>query len=349
MEGMHAAFLADPIDASNALLEPHRIPRQLEVDDRTAAFVQIEPLAGGIGGQEHAAAAAREPLELDPTLLPRHAPMEHGAVARQAPTYMEQGVAVLGEHDGLLAEPSEPSEQPLEQDELRFACAGRNRACGDDLQQPALAAGIAQDRRELGRLVARVELSGIGQRQQQLPAAIWITGMHRRESSSDRLRQGVRARERAFLEHGDRQPCVARRLRVGGDGGGQIGDRRVHFTFGRTGRDQDAVHAPAAAQRDLLPASAKDQQAVAGLGADAAERVECGPAPAVRGRGEQRHIRRPAADGADGVEPVAAGPGAVGFIHDDEVPSAGDQRRLHLGALDVVERRDRDGAPSSMD
>ena len=46
---------------------------------------------------------------------------------------------------------------------------------------------------------------------------------------------------------------------------------------------------------------------------------------------------------------IAAGPGAVGFIHDDEVPSAGDQGRLHLGTLDVVERRDRDGAPSSMD
>ncbi len=81
------------------------------------------------------------------------------------------------------------------------------------------------------------------------------------------------------------------------------------------------------AQCDLLPAAPEDQQAIAAVGADLAQGLECGPAAAVGRRGEQHDVRRPAADGLNGRESIAAGPGAVRLVHDDQVPSAGRQCR----------------------
>ena len=46
------ALLADPIDPADALLEAHRIPRQLEVDDQTTRALKVEPLGGRIGGKQ---------------------------------------------------------------------------------------------------------------------------------------------------------------------------------------------------------------------------------------------------------------------------------------------------------
>ena len=60
---MHLARLADPIDATDALLEAHRVPRQLEVHHEPAAMLQVEALAGRVRGEEHAEAAAREAAE----------------------------------------------------------------------------------------------------------------------------------------------------------------------------------------------------------------------------------------------------------------------------------------------
>ena len=49
VERVHAARLADPIDASDPLLETHRIPRQLEVDHHTTGMVKIQSFAAGVG------------------------------------------------------------------------------------------------------------------------------------------------------------------------------------------------------------------------------------------------------------------------------------------------------------
>src|SRR4029079_9068969 len=55
MKGVDAASLADAINAAHSLLEPHRIPRQFEVHDDPAVVVQVEPFAGSVGRQQHAA------------------------------------------------------------------------------------------------------------------------------------------------------------------------------------------------------------------------------------------------------------------------------------------------------
>ena len=57
MDGVNRADLADAIDAADSLLEPHRIPRQLEIDD-----------AAGSGG------AGSTPRQ------PRRSPAEFGTV-----------------------------------------------------------------------------------------------------------------------------------------------------------------------------------------------------------------------------------------------------------------------------
>ena len=51
--GMHGPALADAVDAADALLEPHRVPRQFKIDDEPAGVMQIEPFAGGVGGEQH--------------------------------------------------------------------------------------------------------------------------------------------------------------------------------------------------------------------------------------------------------------------------------------------------------
>ena len=56
---VHGAALPEAIDAADALLEPQRIPRQLDIDDQPAAMMQVEAFAGGIGRDEHVDAARR--------------------------------------------------------------------------------------------------------------------------------------------------------------------------------------------------------------------------------------------------------------------------------------------------
>ena len=55
MDGVNRADLADAIDAADSLLEPHRIPRQLEIHDEPAAVMQVQPLASRVGRQQNPA------------------------------------------------------------------------------------------------------------------------------------------------------------------------------------------------------------------------------------------------------------------------------------------------------
>src|SRR6516162_5606949 len=59
MNGMNGPALTDAIDAADALLEPHRIPRQLEIDDKAAVLVKVEALGGGIGREQYRVARGR--------------------------------------------------------------------------------------------------------------------------------------------------------------------------------------------------------------------------------------------------------------------------------------------------
>ena len=62
-DGVNAALLAEPIDAADALLEPQRIPRQLDIDDQPAAMMQVQSFTRGIGRDQHFETAAIERVD----------------------------------------------------------------------------------------------------------------------------------------------------------------------------------------------------------------------------------------------------------------------------------------------
>ena len=57
------ALLAEPVDAADALLEPQRVPRQLDIDHQPAAVMQVQAFAGGVGGDEHIDLAVIERID----------------------------------------------------------------------------------------------------------------------------------------------------------------------------------------------------------------------------------------------------------------------------------------------
>ena len=60
VHGVDASRLTDALDAADSLLEAKRRPWQLEVDHKAAAMLKVEPLAGGIGGEEQPRGAVGE-------------------------------------------------------------------------------------------------------------------------------------------------------------------------------------------------------------------------------------------------------------------------------------------------
>ena len=57
---MDAARLADALDAAYALFETEWSPWQLEVDHQAATVLKVEPLAGGVSGEEEPCGATGE-------------------------------------------------------------------------------------------------------------------------------------------------------------------------------------------------------------------------------------------------------------------------------------------------
>ena len=68
---MHAAGLTDALDAADPLFETQRRPGQLEVDDETTTLLEVEPLAGGVGGEEESSGAVGEAAQVLVTLAAR--------------------------------------------------------------------------------------------------------------------------------------------------------------------------------------------------------------------------------------------------------------------------------------
>ncbi len=79
---VHGAALAESIDAADALLEPQRIPRQLEIDHEPAAMMQIESLARGIGRDEHIDAPSLNASTADRRQIGRHTAVNRGCSPR---------------------------------------------------------------------------------------------------------------------------------------------------------------------------------------------------------------------------------------------------------------------------
>ena len=100
--------LADAVDAAEPLLEAVGVPRQVVVDHQVRAL-EVDALAGGVGGEQHLhlGVVLERLLRLQPLLAP-HAAVDHddGLCAaeqrRDAVLEVVQRVAVLGEDDELL-------------------------------------------------------------------------------------------------------------------------------------------------------------------------------------------------------------------------------------------------------
>ena len=60
VDGAHDVRLADTVDAADALFDPHRVPRHVEVDDDVAEL-QVQALAAGVGRDQDCARRARTP------------------------------------------------------------------------------------------------------------------------------------------------------------------------------------------------------------------------------------------------------------------------------------------------
>ena len=109
-------FLAVAVDAADALFQAGRVERDVEVDEPVAVRLQVDPLAGGVGGdQDPDVLLVRRGGELRADVLPflgRGGALDHRepvpfpvAVLVQDPDDPVEGLGVLGEHDDALVGP----------------------------------------------------------------------------------------------------------------------------------------------------------------------------------------------------------------------------------------------------
>ena len=104
----------------------------------------------------------------------------------------------------------------------------------------------------------------------------------------------------------------------------------------------EAMDTTPRSERGILATTAKGEQPVIREASEPAERHERILVPAVRSRREHHHVRRERAKCGNRVMTLRARRNTVCFVHDHDVPAAGERRRQHLRTLHVVDRRDRD-------
>ena len=136
--------LADPIDAADALLDPHGVPRHVVVDQR-AAELEVQPFGRGVGAQQQVGVAVAEAaLDLfavddSPLVVVADRTLAAAAGEAQQPVaplpegapQKVHGVGVLREHHDLgVSVPRQLVQVPDQPSELAVRRQG-----GDTLQQ----------------------------------------------------------------------------------------------------------------------------------------------------------------------------------------------------------------------
>jgi len=128
MECMNGPVLADPIDATNPLFEPHGVPRQLEVDHHATATLKIQPFTCCVGREKDRPATAGKIVERGASFPARQAAMENGACGWESLLNMEKGVPVLGEDDCRFVQAFQTSKEADERSDFGFPdCRGAGR------------------------------------------------------------------------------------------------------------------------------------------------------------------------------------------------------------------------------
>ncbi len=137
MDRVYDTRLANAIDTADSLLEPRRIPRQLEIDDPSAAMVQVQPFASRIGRQKNPTPAVGEIVDRRTAFVAREASVQHHHRLTKSQAEMQQGIAEFREdHDWL----GDASEQPRESQHLGLGLTGPLRGVAKRAQQQSFPA-----------------------------------------------------------------------------------------------------------------------------------------------------------------------------------------------------------------
>ena len=315
---VHDASLPKPIDAANTLLEPQRIPRQLDIDDQPAAMMQVQSLAGRIGRDEHVGATCVERIDRVAPHVGCEPPVNGDDPLRRRAEAVDDGierVAVFGEHDDRLAR---DGEQSMQAPNLRTGSAARCQ-CDQALDGAALFRGVVQSWRSQHRIrfciVGVIRLFPRQRRLGRLGRDVSQQGKPAMERTGDcRHRRCRPPRHR----HGDQADGAVvtpardpHRPRVTLDAGQQC-----RLFIGRA----DAQHMRAAGngEADIAAASAEDRDRIAGC-AHRGEVFERRSIARVRRRRDQHAPRRPRRDPRCCGAAIGAGRKVMRLVGDHEI------------------------------
>ena len=109
VKDVNPTVLSNAIDAADALLEAHRVPWQLEVDDDPAVVVKVQPFAGCVGGEQNA--ALPECGDCLSTCVARERPVKNVCSRCDTVADMCQRVAILRKDDRWFSQPSKQTSE----------------------------------------------------------------------------------------------------------------------------------------------------------------------------------------------------------------------------------------------
>ena len=232
---VHAPALTDPIDPPDPLLQPHRVPRQLDVDDEATPSVEVEPFAGGVRRQQHAGAARVEGILRLAALGARESAVQYGnrAVRPERLQCSVERVAILGEDDCGL---TRPPEQCGDARQFAFRHGGEPcrvaQGCEETQLAPRLVEpGFPQRCGHVG--VGGVRLAGIVEWQHRLFRRI-IAWAEQVEAMRHRTSKRPGAGSTPLQEHRHRQSrSGGSRAALAPDGARVLAQQRVHPLLGR--------------------------------------------------------------------------------------------------------------------
>ncbi|HEY3672015.1 MAG TPA: hypothetical protein VGN51_13845 [Acidimicrobiia bacterium] len=148
---MHVTLLPEAVHAADALLDAHRVPREVVVDDAVGGL-QVEPLGPGFRGQQDGSRPSEVVERAEPSLR-IHATVvgrNLAAVLFEYPGQVVERVGVLGEDDDLA---------------LVLLVA---RPVGDQVEQCSLTAGDPEVDREIRQLDEEVPHPSVAVRSRDL-------------------------------------------------------------------------------------------------------------------------------------------------------------------------------------
>lgn len=100
MYGVDRPQLAEAVDSADALFEPNRIPRKLEIDDKAASRLKVESLGARIRCQQQIGDAGIERVNSGSSFHGRQPTMQQCDAPKRPQCFFEHGerVSILGKH-----------------------------------------------------------------------------------------------------------------------------------------------------------------------------------------------------------------------------------------------------------